>query len=114
MSEFVFLFRGGDAIAPSPEEWQQHTKKWMAWMEELTEKGNLKTPGRPLENTGKTVTGRAKIVTDGPFAEVKDLVGGYLLIEAQDIDQAVEISYGCPILERDGVVEVRPVMKLDM
>ena len=52
--------------------------------------------------------------TDGPFTEAKDLVGGFTLVEARDIDQAVELSRGCPILEGGGSVEVRPVMKMDM
>jgi len=53
-------------------------------------------------------------VTDGPFAEAKDIVGGYTLIEARDLDQGVELSKGCPIFEVEGTVEVRPVMKLNM
>jgi len=51
-------------------------------------------------------------VTDGPFAEAKDLVGGYTLIEAKDLAEAAELSKGCPIFERNGFVEVRPVMKM--
>src|SRR5262247_2588679 len=51
---------------------------------------------------------------DGPYAEAKDIVGGYTLIEARDLGQAVELSKGCPILEADGTVEVRPVMKISM
>ena len=64
--------------------------------------------------TGKLVKGKQKNVTDGPFAEAKDIVGGYTLIEARDLEQAVELSKGCPILEVEGAVEVRPVMKIDM
>jgi hypothetical protein len=60
------------------------------------------------------VKGKQKIITDGPFAEAKELVGGYTLIEARDLEQAVELSKGCPILEVDGAVEVRPVMKANM
>jgi hypothetical protein len=60
------------------------------------------------------VKGKQKIVTDGPFAELKDIISGYTLIEAKDLDQAAELSKGCPILERDGAVEVRPIMKMDM
>lgn len=58
--------------------------------------------------------GSQKIVTDGPFAEAKDVVGGYTLIEACDLDQAVELSKGCPIFEAEGAVEVRPVMKMNL
>ena len=60
------------------------------------------------------VEGNQKIVTDGPYAEAKDLVGGFSLIEAKDIAQAVDLSKGCPILEVGGSVEVRPVMQINM
>jgi len=89
-------------------------QKWMTWLKELAGKGHIKDQGQPLERTGKLVRGKQKTVTDGPFAEAKDVVGGYTLIEARDLQQAVELSKGCPILEVDGEVEVRPVMKLAM
>jgi hypothetical protein len=76
--------------------------------------GHIKDQGQPLERRGKLVSGRKKTVTDGPFAEVKDVVGGYTVIEARDLEQAVELSKGCPILELDGAVEVRPVQVLNL
>lgn len=113
MSEFLYLYRGGQSDR-SPEKMQQTMQKWMAWMKELGEKGHLKNQGQPLERSGKLVKGQQKTVTDGPFAEAKDVVGGYTLIEARDLEQAVELSKGCPIFEFDGAVEVRPIMKLSM
>jgi len=113
MSEYVYLYRGGDA-GRSPENVQQTMQKWMTWLKGLAEKGHIKDQGQPLEPGGKLVRGKQKAVTDGPFAEAKDIVGGYTLIEACDLDQAVELSKGCPILEVDGAVEVRPVMKMSM
>lgn len=111
MSEFVFLYRGGEG-GRSPEQLQQVMQKWMTWMKELGQKGHLKDQGHPLERTGKLVNGKQKAVTDGPFAEAKDIVGGYSLIEARDLEQAAELSKGCPIFESGGAVEVRPVMKI--
>jgi hypothetical protein len=113
MSEFVFLYHGG-ARDRSPEQMQQVMQKWMAWMKDLGAKGHLKDRGQPLERAGKLVQGKQKTVTDGPFAEAKDVVGGYTLIEAEDLSEAVELSKGCPIFEVEGAVEVRPVMKLSM
>jgi len=81
-------------------------------MKELEEKGHMKDRGHPLERDGKFVNGKKKTVTDGPFTESKDLIGGYTLIEASDLAQAAEIAKGCPILEAGGAVEVRPVMKM--
>ena len=113
MSEFVFLYRGGEG-GRSPENAQQMMQKWMTWLKDLGAKGHIKDQGQPLEGSGKLVKGKQKTVTDGPFAEAKDVVGGYTLIEARDITQAVELSKGCPILEIDGTVEIRPVVKLSM
>lgn len=86
----------------------------MAWFKDMAEKGHVKDRGQPLERAGRLVKGKQKTVTDGPFAEAKDVIGGYTLIEADDIDEAVELSKGCPIFEVDGAVEVRPVMKINM
>ena len=113
MSEFVYLYRGGEA-GRSPEHMQQTMQKWMAWFKDLAQKGHIKDRGQPLERAGKLVQGKRKTVTDGPFAEAKDLIGGFTLIEARDLDEAVELSKDCPILDVDGGVEVRPIRKLDM
>ncbi len=107
MSEFLYLYRGGEA-GRSPERMQEMMQKWLAWMKELGQKGHIKDQGHPLERTGKLVKGTQKTVTDGPYAETKDIIGGYTLIEAKELDQAVELSKGCPILEVGGLVEVRP------
>jgi hypothetical protein len=113
MSEFTYLFRGRETSG-SPEQMQKHLKKWVAWFKELGAKGHIKEPGHPLEGAGMVVKGRQKIVTDGPYAEAKDVVGGYMLIEARDLAHAVEISKGCPILEVGGSVEVRPTQIMNI
>ena len=112
MSEFIYLYRGSGEDMRSPEEKQQSMQKWISWLTGLAEKGHVKDKGQPLERTGKVVRGRSKTVTDGPFVEAKDVIGGYTLIEARDLDQAVELSKGCPAFETEGAVEVRPVMKM--
>jgi len=114
MSQFLYLYRGGRNGNPSPEQAQQIMQKWMTWLKALGESGHLKDQGQPLEPGGKVVKGKSKTITDGPFAEAKDLVGGFTLVEAHDIDEAVELSKGCPILEEDGAVEVRPIMIMNM
>jgi hypothetical protein len=107
MSEFTFLFRGRET-SPSPEQMRKTREKWVAWFKELGVQGRLKDPGHPLESDGRVVTGKQKSVNDGPFAEAKDVVGGYIVIEAKDFDHATELAKGCPILEVGGSVEVRP------
>lgn len=111
MSEFVYLYRGGRR-AESPAEGEQIMQKWMTWLQDLAAKGHMKDRGQPLELEGKVVRGKQHAITDGPYPESKDIVGGYTLIEAKDLAQAAELAGGCPILERDGLVEVRPVMKM--
>jgi len=113
MSEFTFLFRGRDRTA-SPDQMQKTMQKWVAWFKDMNAKGQIKDPGHPLGAEGKIVNGRQKTVHDGPFAEAKDVVGGYIIVEAKDLDHAVEISKGCPILEVGGSVEVRPVEIVNM
>ena len=111
MSEYIFLYRGAERPS-SPQDAQQIMQKWMNWLQELSDKGHIKDRGQPLDATGMVVRGRQKTVTDGPFAEAKDLVGGYSVVEARDLAEAAELSKGCPIFERNGFVEVRPVMKM--
>jgi hypothetical protein len=113
MAEFLYLYRGGTRGATA-EESEQIMQKWMTWFKELTASGNLKDGGQPLEAEGKVVRDKRGTVTDGPFAEAKDLVGGYTLIEAENLGRAAELAQGCPSLERQGLVEVRPIMKMDM
>ena len=116
MSQFLYLYRMTESARHeamgTPELAQQNMQRWMTWMQELDAKGHLKDRGQPLEMTGKVVRGRQKSVTDGPYAEAKDVLLGFIIIEARDLEQAVEISTGCPIVEGGGSVEIRPVGQL--
>jgi hypothetical protein len=114
MPNYLYLFRGGKASwMSSPQEMQEHMKKWGAWMAELSGKGAFKG-GEPLAEGGKVVSGRAKKVTDGPYAESKDIVGGYLLVSAASLEVATELARGCPIFENDGSVEVRELREMNL
>jgi hypothetical protein len=116
MSEFVFLFRATEAgqreAMGTPERAQQSLQTWLAWIRALETKGHLKDRGQPLEPTGKVVRGKKKVVTDGPYLEAKDLLLGFIVIEARDLAEAAELSTGCPIVEGGGSVEIRPVGRL--
>jgi hypothetical protein len=116
MSEFVYFFRATEAdqreAMGTPERAQRSMETWLAWIRDLEAKGHLKDPGQPLERVGKVVRGSKKVVTDGPYVEAKDLILGFIVIEARDLAQAVELSTGCPIVEGGGSVEIRPVMTL--
>ena len=111
MANYLYLFRGGNMPALSPAEMEANMKKWAAWIGQLSSSGNFKS-GEPLGQVGKVVRGTKKAVTDGPFGETKDVVGGYLIVTAPSLDAAVELSRGCPIFERDGSLEVREVQPM--
>ncbi len=116
MSEFVFLFRATSAAhheaMGTPERAQRSLEKWLEWIHALEAQGRLKSPGLPLERGGRVVTGKKRLVTDGPFAEAKDIVLGFIVVDARDADHAVELARGCPMLEGEGSVEIRPVGSL--
>ena len=113
----MYIFRGTrmneEAFAnQSPDQMQAEMEKWNNWMGDLTKKGKL-IGGQPLFPHGKVVKGTSKKITDGPYTEGKDIVGGYLLIKANDLAEAVDLSKGCPALTfDDGTVEVREIMPL--
>ena len=108
--QYMLLFRGNDwQKGLSPEQMQKVADSWMAWFQRLGAQGKV-TAGAPLENEGKTVSGKnGRVVSDGPFAESKEAVGGYFLLRVDTIDEAVAIAQECPGLPYGAKVEVRPV-----
>ena len=112
MAKFMYLFRRDPSVqrTMSAEQMQQTMKKWMDWKDHLERNGHIRQFGERMEETGKVVRGKAKTVTDGPYVEVKDSIAGSVLIEAKDMDQAIELARGCPVLDIDGSVEIRPIM----
>jgi len=91
----------------SPDEMQSYMEKWSVWTKKLSEKGTLKFGDRLSMENAKIVSGFGNLITDGPFIETKEIVGGYIIIEAESMDEAVEISKECPIYNVKGIVEIR-------
>ncbi len=88
----MLLFRGTELRKSlSPEEMQRVSEEWMAWFRRLTEQGKA-VAGNPLEREGKIVSGKDRIVSDGPFAESKEAIGGYFLLDVATLDEAVAIA----------------------
>ena len=100
-----------------PEEIQELMGKWGKWISGLQASGNLSTGGDPLEGVGKTVTADG-VVTDMSLAEVKEIVGGYSIVKAESMEQAIEIAKTCPAISKgtacggDPFVEIRPILKM--
>ena len=117
MEKFMFIFHSGstdETRNQSAEAMQAHMGKWMAWVERLR-KADIYVSGEPLTPGGKLVSGNnGNSVTDGPYTEGKEVVGGFFIINAKDIDEAVAISKDYPDFELGGTVQVRQVMKMDM
>jgi hypothetical protein len=111
MNEYLYVYRGGRRPG-SPQDAQEVMQLWMTWLQDLATRGHIKDQGQPLDAAGKVVTGKERSVTDGPYAEAKDLVGGFSVVLAKDLDEAAGLTKGCPIFDRGGSVEVRPVMKM--
>ncbi len=109
-SKYMLLFRGADwHQGLSPEEMQKVSDQWMAWFNRLTEQGKA-LAGNPLEPEGRLVSGtNGRVVADGPFAESKEAIGGYFLLQVNSLEEAVTIAQECPGLPYGAKIEVRPV-----
>ena len=117
MADFLYIYRNSTSARNSamgtPEARQKSMERWMAWLRDLENKGHVRSGGQPLESTGKIVKGGTRAVVDGPFAEAKDVIGGYSIIVAKDAAEAAELAKGCPALDDpEGSVEVRPVASM--
>jgi len=109
MKEFLFLFRRDyktTEIQPTPDELKTHLEHWQVWFNELSKQGVLARPLQPWDGTGKVIQ-RGKSAVNGPFAEIKESIGGMIIIKAADYEAAEKIALGSPILELNGSVEIR-------
>jgi hypothetical protein len=114
MDEFILLFRHEDGKkVASPEQiqvWMQQTMDWIGGIaaQNKFSGGN----GLPFENA--RVVHHNKMVTNGPFGDIKETIGGYIIVNADSVDEAVEFAKGCPVLQGEGnTVEVRKIAKRD-
>ena len=108
---YMLIFRGTDWYKGlSPEEMQQVIDRWMAWFQRLTAEG-IAVAGNPLEQEGKVVSGKnGRVISDGPFAESKETIGGYFVLKVSSMDEAVMIAQDCPGLQYGIRVEVRAIL----
>jgi hypothetical protein len=113
MKEFALIFRLKDIsdFKPSPEQMQERMN-WLgsiAAQNKLVDKGNTLLP---ISGSAKTVK-PDNVVTDGPYTEIKEFISGYIVVKAENIDEAVEMAKGNPIFEIGGNIEVREILKRD-
>jgi hypothetical protein len=107
-SEYLLLFRGTHwHQSLSAEEIQKKLERFASWFERLAGEGKIKS-AHPLVHMGKIVTGKSTVM-DGPFAESKEAIAGFFIIQAESFELAVEIAKQCPALDYGQAVEVRPI-----
>lgn len=112
MEKFMLIFHGGINPASSAAYMQENMGKWMAWVNKL-KSGGIYESGEPLLPGGKVVSG-VKTVTDGPFTEGKEVVGGYFIINAKNYEEAVSLCADYPDFKDGGTIQIRQVMKIPM
>lgn len=114
MKDFMMLFHSepNPDFNPTPEQIQEEVKAWQDWMGSIAAQGKLKNPGEALGFEGKIMHSDGTI-TDGPYAEVKEIIGGFTIVSADSIDGAIKLAEGCPALQNGGKVEVRDIMNFE-
>ena len=112
MAQFLMLLHStpNPDQVPSPEEIQAVVKKYQEWSEKMGAAGKLAGGNKLANDQGKVLRGADSVsVVDGPFAETKEVIGGYFILEADDYDEAAELSKSCPHLAFGGTVELRQI-----
>jgi len=111
MKEFILLFRqpSYDYSNVSPTEMQAIAKKWKDWTGGLAAQGRLVGNGQRLALEGKVLKGGG-LITDGPFVEIRERLGSFLVVKAESLDEATTLAHGCPAIDANGSVEIRPIM----
>jgi len=104
----MLLFRVPEADSRniSPAEMQERVKKWKAWVEGIAGQGKLKTEPARLSMEGKVLK-QGGVITDGPFVEIRERLGGYIVIKAENLEEATTLAHGCPAIDSGGSVEIR-------
>jgi hypothetical protein len=114
MDEFILIFRheDGQKVA-SPEQMEVWMKQTMDWIGGIAAQNKF-SDGNGLPFADAKVVRPNNVVTNGPFGEIKETIGGYVIVKAESVDEAVEFAKGCPVLQGDGnSVEVRKIAKGD-
>ena len=114
MKDFLLVYRTDLSTLPkgaSPEQMQATTKRWMDWIGGIAAQNKLTDRGNRLFPAGKVVR-PDNVIADGPYTEIKECIVGYSIVKANSIEEATELTKGCPILSFGGNVEVRQINEL--
>ena len=110
MKEFVLLFRqpSYDYRSAPKEEMKALGKKWREWVAGIEAQGNLVSKGPRLTDEGKVLK-PGGVITDGPFVEIRERLGSFIVVKADSLEEATTLAHGCPALDAQGSVEIRPI-----
>lgn len=112
MPKFMFIYRAEPSSEPaSPEQMQEVMAHWMSWIEDGSKQGWIVDAGDALMPEGQVIRA-SDVVTDGPFAEAKELVNGFSIVQAESLAAATKLVKGCPIFDAGGCLEVRPLAEV--
>lgn len=115
MKEFVMIFRSESQPEArfSPEQMQEVLQSWQNWMGGMAAEGKLASSGNRLGSDGRSVQ-PGNVITNGPFVEIKEMISGYIIVNAESIDEAAELAKGCPmVIGGGGRVEVRDIIPMN-
>lgn len=110
MKDFMLLFRQPNDGSLAANEMQILKKRWNDWIGGIAAQGRLIKAGNRLASDGKVLKAGG-VITDGPFVEIRERLGGFIVVSAESLEEATTLAHGCPALDRQGSVEVRPIMQ---
>lgn len=116
MQEFLLVFRNdaaGNEPRPAPEQLQARMKPWQDWIGSIAAQNKLVSAGNRLASDGLVVRPN-EVITNGPYVEIKEAIGGYTIVRASSLEEAAEMSRSCPILQVGGTVEVRMIVPMEV
>jgi hypothetical protein len=111
MKNFILLFRqpNYDYSKISPSEMQELTRKWKGWAGGIAEQGKLVDNGARLSMEGKVLKAGG-VITDGPFVEIRERLGSFIVVKAESLEEATTLAHGCPAIDAGGSVEIRQII----
>jgi hypothetical protein len=114
MKEYTLIYRSSSAEMPqiTAEQGAAMMQRWVKWMDDMKNNGQLVSMGNRLNDKAGKLVKPNNVVTNGPYAEIKEAIGGYSIVKAASLDAASEIAKGCPILSVGGSVEVREIIDM--
>jgi hypothetical protein len=111
MKEFMLIFRFTNQDDASWRNTNMSPKQWQDWISSIAAQNKLSATGKRLGSDGNVVK-PGNVVTNGPYVEIKETLGGYMFVNAASLAEAAEIAKGCPLVQSNsGSVEVRPVVE---